>query len=170
MSPIKSFVLTLLLAVALCSASRAQDSTRVQRYEYVIGATIAYSLFDWVGWNLDVNINNNPVWIYRSVQILTQAAISYFLYKTCGLSSSVAFNLIWWTWGDDLAFYGYQYAFNVGHPWPNRTYRDDIGGNQITWAGWTPIGLLRPQGSTIARNALFGQAAIGLTVALGILW
>ncbi len=148
----------------------AQDSTRLQRYEYVVGASLAFSLLDYVGFNLDINIHDNSKVVYRSLQALTQVAISYFLYKTCGLNSAIAFNLIWWTWGDDLGFYGYQMAFNMARPWPNRTYRNDLRDNHITWAGWTPIGLLRPSGSVIARDALYGQAVIGFSIALGLLW
>lgn len=166
----KAFLLCLFLLVLTAPSGRAQDSARLQRYEYVIGASLAYSFLDYVGFNLDVNIHHNTVWIYRGLQTLTQAAISYFLYKTCGLNSAIAFNVIWWSWGDDLGFYGYQLGINMGSPWPNRTYRNDLRDNQITWAGWTPIGLLRPQGSRIPRDALYGQAAVGFTVALGLLW
>lgn len=170
MSSIKTLVLSLLLALAVYSSAQAQDSTRLQRYGYVIGASLAFALFDYVGFNLTQNVNQSPPWIYRSVQVLTQAAISYFLYKTCGISSAIAFNIIWWTWGDDLGFYGYQLLFNMPYPWPNRTYRNDLQANHITWAGWTPIGLLRTPGSAIARDALYGQAVLGFSIALTILW
>ncbi len=166
----KLLLIACLLSVALYSSARAQDSTRLNRYESVIGVTIAFSLFDYIGWNLDVNIHHNPVWIFRGIQVLAQAAISYFLYKTCGLNSAIAFNLIWWTWGDDLAFYGYQLGINMGSPWPNRTYRNDLQVNQITWAGWTPIGMMRSPGSVIARSALYGQAVVGFSIAMGLLW
>lgn len=166
----RTLLIALILVFLGSSGARAQDSTRLQRYEYVVGASLAFSLLDYVGFNLDINIHNNSTVVYRTLQVLTQAAITYILYKTCGLNSAIAFNLIWWTWGDDLGFYGYQLAFNNPAPWPNRTYRNDLRDNHITWAGWTPIGLLRPQGSAIARDALYGQAAIGFSIAMSLLW
>jgi hypothetical protein len=166
----KKVIAIFVIVLSFSSQTRAQDSTRLERYGYVIGASLAFSLLDYVGFNLDLyKHNNNSLFVYHSIESLTGAAITYFLYKTCGLSSALSFDLIWWTWGDDLGFYGYQDAFNIAS-WRNRTAHNDLKNNQITWAGWTPIGLLRPQGSVIARSALYGQVAIGFSIAMGALW
>ena len=170
-----TFLATILALLILNAPLRAQDSTRLKRIEYVAGASLAFSLIDYVGLNL-VRTQHGPGFLYRCVEATEQTAISYFLYKTCGLSSVIAFNLIWWTWGDDLAYYGWTNLLNPASPnsfnsyvWENRTNSGLLLPN-INWAGWTPIGLLRPQGSWIARNALIAQAVIGFSVSIGILW
>ncbi len=164
----------IIIAFALLFGSlaplRAQDSTRLDRYGYVIGASLAYSLFDYVGFNLTKEHSTVVRDAYRGIQVATQIAISYFLYKTLGLTSAISFNLIWWTWNDDLAYYGWANALNPHHPpWENRT-DNGLMLRDIDWAGWTPIGLLRPYGTNIARSTLIAQAMIGLTVSLAILW
>ncbi len=152
----------------------AQDSTSLKRIEYVIGGSLVFSLADYIGFNL-VKTPHGPGFLYRCFEATEQTAISYFLYKTCGLSSVIAFNLIWWTWGDDLAYYGWTNLFNPSSSalnttdWENRT-NSGLRLTDIDWAGWTPIGLTRPQGSNIARSTLIAQAVIGFSVSMAILW
>lgn len=152
--------------------SRAQDSTRVKRIEYVVGATLGFALVDYVAYNL---IRQHEGWPgnfnvgigYRLIQGTVQAAISYFLYKNFGLPSAISFNLIWWTWGDDLAYYGWGKVVNPLFSWSNS---GPLLSNHITWAGWTPVGIFRTQGSVIAPSTLYAQAIIGFSVSLAILW
>ncbi len=168
----KAFVIFFLL-VSFSVALHAQDTTihpnKLEKLGYVAGAGLTFSLLDYVGFSLVRGNNSAPGW-YRVAEGTVQAAISYFLYKECGLSSAISFNLIWWTWGLDLAWYGWSYVLNPasdGH-WENRSW-SGLYGRQITWAGWTPIGLLRPQGSPIARDALYWQSIIGFAISVTIL-
>ena len=167
----KTLAMTLLFALLLASSARAQDSTRLQRFEYVIGASLAFSLLDYVGFNLDVRQLHNTAWVYHGLQFMAQAAITYFLYKTCGWTSAISFNLIWWTWCDDLAYYGWAYAINpASHgSWENRVF-NGLQSEQVSWAYWTPIGLLRSPKDLIARDALVAQAIVGFAVSIPILW
>jgi len=164
-------ILGLFFVTSFATSARAQDSTRLERFEYVLGASAAFSLLDYIGFNLDVRQLHNTQWVYHGIQGLAQAAITYFLYKTCGLSSAISFNLIWWTWGDDLGYYGWAYAINpASHgSWENRVF-NGLQCDQINWAYWTPIGLMRPPSALIARDALVAQAVIGFSVSMGILW
>jgi hypothetical protein len=170
----KTLVVTILILFLLNAPLQAQDSTRLKRIEYIIGGSLAFSLADYIGFNL-VKTPNGSIFWYRCIEATEQTAISYFLYKTCGISSVIAFNLIWWTWGDDLAYYGWTNLFNPPSDafntsdWENRT-NSGLRLTGIDWAGWTPIGLTRPQGSNIARSTLIAQAVIGLSVSLAILW
>jgi len=156
-----------LLALLVTSGAKAQDSTRLQRYEYVIGATLGYSLIDYYGFNVMATEWHDRS-IYRVLQVGIQTAIAYFLYKELGLSSAISFNLIWWTWGTDLTYYGWANALN-SFAWEGRTHTG-LMSQEIDWAGWTPIGILRPRGSMIARDALIAQAVIGFSVSMAILW
>jgi hypothetical protein len=144
-------------------------TTKLERIGYVIGASLVFSLFDYVVFHKVVfaesNTDHSVPFSYRLAQSGVQTALSYLLYKQVGLSSTVAFNTIWWTWGDDIAFYGWLNLVNAGAPWYNRSF-NGLQGNQVTWAGWTPIGLLRKQKTVISKDALFAQAAIGFSIAL----
>ncbi len=170
MKSIVFVILTILCVISWGDVAEAQsDSTRLERYEYVLGGSLIYSLFDYVGFGLT---QNHPAarTVYRGIQAATQIAISYVLYKELGLSSAISFNLMWWTWVDDLGFYGWANVLNP--PWPPWENRSHTGlmGRQINWAGWTPIGLLRPQGSLIARDALIMQAIVVFSISMAIVW
>ncbi len=108
-------------------------------------------------------------------------AINYFLYQTCGISSAISFDLIWWTWGLDLGFSGWGDVINPAYPWINRTNSSlgtdggkfnspNAGRNAVDWAGWTPVGLLRRPKSFIALNTLYAQAVVGFSISMAILW
>ena len=168
-----SFVILILMMSY--ASSRAQDttSTKLERAGYVVGSSLAFSLIDYVGYSLvrKANYGPGPGW-YRLFEGAVQAGVSYFLYKECGLSSAISFNLIWWTWGMDFEWYGWANLLNPasdGERWENRTH-NGLQGREISWAGWTPIGLLRPQGSLIARDALITQAIVGFSVSVALLW
>lgn len=146
---------------------------RIERYEYVLGSTLAFSLGDYIDYNMlkAYNVGDHPYnapIAFRIIEVTLQAAISYFLYKECGLSSAISFNLIWWTWGDDFAYYGWGQLLSW-FPWESRA-QSGLRFTEYNSAGWTPIGLLRPQGSSIAKSTLVAQAVIGLSVSMAIIW
>ncbi len=154
------------------SAKAQADSTPVERYGYVVGATLAFSLADYAAFNLVKKSYGGGdfqvPFAYRLCAGITQAAITYFLYKMCGLSSAISFNLIWWTCGDDFAYYGWGDLLSW-FPWESRA-QSGLRFTEYNSAGWTPIGLLRQQGSYIAKNALIAQAVIGFSVSMAIIW
>ena len=166
MTMMKKVIILLVIVLFLSTQTRAQDSTRLERIGYVLGSSALFGLADYYAWN---TIHHPPTSIpYRLVQGTVQAAITYFLYRTFGLSSAISFTCLWWSWCDDLAYYGWANTLNA-FSWEGRTWTG-LKDTQIDWAGWTPIGLLRPQGSLIARNALIAQAVIGFSVSMAILW
>ena len=165
------FLIILLLTLAFVQPLRAQDSTRLARYEYVLGSSLVFSLGDYIGFNLlkkahrEQAFNATP---YRMAEGLSQIAITYFLYRVCGWKSAIAFNLIWWTWGDDFAYYEWEQLLAF-FPWDHRA-GSGLRFREYDSAGWTPIGLTRPQGSEIARSTLIAQAVIGFSISMPILW
>jgi hypothetical protein len=163
----KTLLLSIGMTFLITSSALAQDSTRLTRYEYVVGATLAYSLIDYYGFNI-IGTEWHAKSVYRVLQVGIQTAITYFLYKELGLTSAISFNLIWWTWGTDLTYYGWANALN-SFAWEGRKHTG-LMSREIDWAGWTPIGLLRPRHSLIARDALVAQAIIGFSVSMAILW
>ncbi len=163
-----------LRAQSAMSSDSSERSTRLERIGYVVGGSLAFSLADYIGFNLVRGENNRVPFWYHALQGAVQAGFSYLLYTKFGLPSTIAFNLIWWTWGDDLGYFGWGYLINphciTGVAWENRTVNPLLSPAEISWASWTPVGLLRPAGSVIPRNVLFAQAAIGLSVSVAMLW
>src|SRR5438132_744806 len=93
-------VLSLLIVAAFAAPVRSQsfftdtNSTRLERIGSVIGASAAFSLADYIGYNLlkqhyagDRPYPAPP--LYRAAMALLQTAISYILYRQCGLSSAI---------------------------------------------------------------------------------
>jgi hypothetical protein len=173
----------LMLALSLTvSCAKAQDSThtagdlRLERYELVLGSALTFSLVDYLGYNIFVTSNPAKTQQNFFLHVFDAAfggAINYFLYKTCGLSSAISFDLMWWTWDLDLGFSGWGDVINPAYPWINRmesSLNTAKWGNSVDWAGWTPIGLLRPTHSNIALSTLYAQAIIGFSISMAILW
>ncbi|MBN1448393.1 MAG: hypothetical protein JXA28_10725 [Bacteroidetes bacterium] len=137
---------------------------------YLTGATLGFALFDYVGFNL-VRGNNVMLPVYRVLQGLVQAGVSWFLYRKLGLPTTIAFNVLWWTWGMDAVYYGYTELFNVGGSWNGRgTFRAEILDNNCTWASWTPVGIARGMDpdKKIAGDTLIAQSLVGAALALTI--
>jgi hypothetical protein len=164
-------IFLLLFFVTASHSAFAQDSTRAKRFEYVAGASLAFSLLDYVGFNIAIRQLHNSEPVYHAFQSAVQAGITYFLYQTCGIKSAISFNLIWWTWTDDIGYYGWGYLLNPTNSdhWENRSH-NGLMSEGITWASWTPIGLLRPAHDKISREALVAQSIIGVSVAIPLLW
>jgi hypothetical protein len=177
-------LLPLFLSLAVLPAKAqswtTQDSTktageqRLERIEYVVGSAVAFSLFDYTGFNVLGSMhlkNDNKVGLtmLHLLDAFAGTGINYFLYSKFGLSSAISFDLIWWTWGNDMGFYGWTYLLNPASPWINRT-NNGLRGGEVNWAGWTPVGLIRPQGSWIANSTLFAQSIIGFSISMAILW
>ena len=161
-------VVVLACFILICNSPlRAQDSLRFERAAYVVGATAAFSLFDYFGYYLIYEKGIHTP--YRLLQSAVQAGISYLLYEKFGLPSAIAFNLMWWSWCDDFGFYAWADIINPPGPWANRA-DNQMQYNNINWAGWTPVGLMRPQGSVISRDVLITQALTGFVVSMSILW
>src|SRR5665213_189997 len=164
----KFISLVILILMMSYASSHAQDTTttKLERAAYVVGAGLTFSLLDYVGYSLVRNGNRGPGW-YRVLEGTVQAGISYFLYKECGLSSAISFNLIWWTWGDDFAYYGWGQLLSW-FPWESRA-QSGLRFSEYNSAGWTPYGLTLPQGTWIPKNVLIAQAVIGLSFSISIL-
>lgn len=137
---------------------------------YLTGASVVYAGVDYLGYNL-TNRNPTALKVYRVFQVLMQAGISWFLYEQLGLPTAIGFNLIWWTFGDDILYYGYANVLNPGGKWESRgAFTHSVMGNHCTWAYWTPLGLLRGMDNkkVIAGNTLVAQSIIGAALAITI--
>jgi hypothetical protein len=167
-------VAILLIIICVCGTARAQDSTRYERIAYVVGASVGFSLVDYVAFNyaqayLGVDHRNFTNTIYHGLFGLLGVAINYFLFEKFGWKGLAGFDLIWWTWGDDLGYMAWANILNPPSPhWPNRSTEQFT--DNICCAEWTPAGLMQGYRGGLPRSTLFGQAAIGFAISMGILW
>jgi hypothetical protein len=142
----------------------------LEKLAWLAGASVAFAGFDYVGFNL-VRNTKTPRLIYRAIQLGVQAGLTWLLYKKFGLPTAIGFNIFWWTFGDDIIFYGITELCNVGGEWRGRgIYKNDISSNHTTWAYWTPVGILRGMDQTkpIAGNTLVAQSLVGACLAVAI--
>jgi len=143
-----------------------------ERALFVLGATVLFGGIDYLGYNLtrhDATLRP----MYRVFQVITQILISRYLFEKVGLPSTVAFNLIWWTFGADLAYYGFAEILNPAASWDSKglwerrgDFSNSVLGNHTTWAWWTPIGITRgmKRDAAIAGDTLLAQAFLGAVI------
>jgi hypothetical protein len=150
-------------------AIEAQPSAG-EKLLWLAGASAVFSLFDYVGFNL-ARTDDTSLKLYRVLQVLVQAGLTWLLHEQAGLGTAVAFNVVWWTWGMDALYYVYTDMFDAGGHWEKRgAFERAILGNQCTWAWWTPIGISRGMDNKrpIAGDALMAQMALGAAAAISI--
>ncbi len=156
----------LLLLTALSAQAQDQKPSPWEKAAWVAGSAVALGLYDYIGYNL-TSANPTSEGIYRVSFVLVQAGVTYILYKKFGLPSAIAINLIWWTFGVDMVFYGISEISPLGRPFsgPGSWQEDSRSG--ITHAAWTPVGLIRG-GGRIPGDTIVAQSIIGAAIGIGI--
>ncbi len=158
---------------SLAATEDADESLMAgERLLWLSGAALTYSLFDYIGFNM-ARTDDATLRLYRVIQVLVQAGITWLLYEQAGLPTALSFNVMWWTWGMDALYYVYTDMFDAQGHWERRgSFERFILGNRCTWASWTPIGMLRgmDKSKPIAGDTLIAQmlvgAALGFTITL----
>jgi len=160
-----------LILLLLISSAAAQEKDNAEKALYLIGASAAFSTIDYLGYNLSKNDQGTAPVSYRIIQGLLQAGITYFLYEKCGLPTSIAFNLIWWTFGNDFLYYGISELVPPGGQFEGRgTWGSFARQGGPGHAYWTPVGILRgyQRGEKIPANTMAAQAIIGAVIGMSI--
>jgi hypothetical protein len=155
-----------LLLIVSSSLGRAQKASPWEKAAWVAGSTIALGVYDYIGYNL-TNADPTALGIYRVSFVLVQAGVTYLLYDKFGLPSAIAINLIWWTFGVDMVFYGLSEVSPLGGRWTGPGSWEEDSRNGIKHAGWTPVGLLRG-GGRIPRDTMIAQTIAGAVIGIGI--
>lgn len=138
----------------------------------VVGASVAFSLFDYVAFNLARK--HDKVGLYRPFQVAAQAGLTFLLKEKFGWKTAGAFNALWWTFNHDLMYYGWAHLLNPGNGWDSRPAFKGLIEDKVTWAWWTPAGLVNMLGGGEMRDPIKGktllvQAGFGVAVALTLL-
>lgn len=163
-----SLVLALTLFGAHFSSLSAQD--KLEKAAWVAGSVVALGVYDYFGYNLTQD-RQPALTIYRISFVLAQAGLTYLLYEKFGLPSAIGFNLIWWTFGVDMVYYGVcEMNPDPGGTWPGRGAWAAESREGLKFAHWTPVGLLRGarEGDPIARNTIVAQAVVGFALGISI--
>jgi hypothetical protein len=142
----------------------------------ILYAFIDYFGYNTVGkWAVYVPIFKWKIQIYRLLQNVFQfGVLTPFLYFYVNPVVAFIFNLLWWTWNADLVYYAICEVFNGFHltGFPGRgSFKNDVLGNQVTWASWTPYGLIRgAKTMPISYSILLVQSFLGtlISVVLGV--
>ncbi|MBL8923283.1 MAG: hypothetical protein JNJ54_30810 [Myxococcaceae bacterium] len=138
----------------------------------VVGASVAFSLFDYVAFN--IARKHDKVGLYRPLQVTAQAGLTFLLKEQFGWKTAGAFNALWWTFNHDLMYYGWAHLLNPGNGWDSRPAFKGVLEDKVTWAWWTPAGLVNMLGDGKMRDPIKGktllvQAGVGVAVALTLL-
>jgi hypothetical protein len=138
----------------------------------VVGASLAFSLFDYVAFN--IARKHDKVGLYRPLQVTAQAGLTFLLKEKFGWKTAGAFNALWWTFNHDLLYYGWAHLLNPGNGWDSRPAFKGVLEDKVTWAWWTPAGLVNMLGDGKMRDPIKGktllvQAGVGVAVALTLL-
>jgi hypothetical protein len=152
-----------LLFLILCFPLLAQSSEPVL---YVAGSVAAFSLFDYVGYNI-AKSDATSLTVYRIVQVAVQAGLSYFLYDQCGLPAAISFNLIWWTFGVDWAYYGWAELLNPSGRWESRGVTHRATYPTVRHGTWTAGSIVA--GRPLTQREMIAQSVIGLSLSFIIL-
>ncbi len=155
-----------LLLTALGAHAQDQKPSSWEKAAWVAGSAIALGVYDYIGYNL---AKDNPTseGIYRASFILVQAGVTYLLYEKFGLPSAIAVNLIWWTFGVDMVFYGISEISPLRGSFSGPGSWQEDSQNGVKHAGWTPVGLIRG-GGRIPANTIVAQSIIGAAIGIGI--
>jgi hypothetical protein len=138
----------------------------LNNFAYSLLGAVFFALFDYIGYNLSLRknwVNMKFVNPYRISQSIVQVLITSVLLFFVSWQSALGFNIIWWSWGCDILFYFFCASLNIFKDRGNFTKQ--VIGNQVTWAWWTPYGLLfTKKQDTVKWQKLILQAAIGLAL------
>lgn len=155
-----------LFALLLLLASPLYTQSRWEKAAWVSGSAVALGVYDYIGYNL-TSSDPTALGIYRVSFVLLQAGLTYLLYEKFGLPSAIGFNLIWWTFGVDMVYYGISEVSPIRGGWHGPGSWDEDSRNGIAHAEWTPVGLLRSNGH-IPRNTIVAQSITGAIIGIGI--
>ena len=111
----------------------------------ILAFTFAFSLFDYFAYNISAKKGwtNGLLAPYRIAQTCVQIILIAIAWAFVNGIVAIGFTLLWWTWCCDWIFH----IFCLSNLFEDRKYVWDKDArkkywNNISWAWWTPYGLL----------------------------
>jgi len=112
---------------------------------YIAIFAVGFSLFDYFAYNefAKRGLTNGIFAPYRIFQTSVQIILIAVAWAFVDLMVAIGFTILWWTWGCDWIFH----IFCLSNLYEDRKYVWDKDvrkkyWNAISWAWWTPYGLL----------------------------
>ena len=136
------------------------------------GGIILFGLFDYFGFHISIKkgwADFGMLNRYRVAQFFVQVFISLCIYFISGWFAAIAFNILWWTWWADLVFYFFYDTLRIyGYPRKPGGFKEQVVGNKVPWAFWTPLGLLKFGGKhkVLTFRELIMQSIVGLILVI----
>lgn len=126
-------------------------------------AGILFAFFDYTFYN---TLGQKKLTLYRVIQTAFQILLVVALWFV-GPLASVLFMLLWWTWNCDLLYYFFCYILHWYSAQPKNSFEQYILSDTVTWAWWTPYGLIRGHKSEpIDGDILVIQASAGIILSI----
>ena len=147
-----------------------KKTTKITALVGVLG-TLFFAIFDYFGYNISARngwVNEKFINAYRIVQMIVQVGIAVACYFLGGYIAVIVFMILWWTWTCDWLFYFIGEILGVyGKGYLN----DEPFMNKVTWAWWTPFGLIKwlvtgQQQTVIQWQILVVQSLIGILISV----
>jgi len=131
---------------------------------------ILFALFDFFGYNISAKkgwVNDKLISPYRIVQTTVQILIIAGLWYFIDGLTAIVFTLLWWTWCADFLFYIFTFSGIYGNTLALFT---EVFGSQVTWAWWTPFGLLHlaVKGKKDGKYRVLGAVTLIIQACLGV--
>jgi hypothetical protein len=129
-------------------------------------ALTLFAFFDYWGYNVLHPFQPVAYRILQHLILIVLALGLYFLSWRC----SVAFLLLWWTWWADAIYYAFYDSLGWYGQNPHvSAWENEVMEGFVTWAWWTPVGLLTKHKRAIPHNTLMWQLVVGVVVALVVM-
>lgn len=156
----------------------AQDPAWWENLLAAMGGAFAYALYDYIAFNaFAFNQGDERQLQYRLFQAPTQIFIHRWLSQNVSPQAAAAFEVIWWTWGCDLMFYAIAELGLGQEGWHGPGSFEGVSRAKVTWASWTPMGIVAGLGNLINGEPwtepldggqLILQSLVGVLVAAGV--
>lgn len=162
---------------ASLDALALKDPSTWDKLLVVLGGAAIVSLTDYIAYNMvrdDAQTTSNG---YRPMQIAVQGAAAKLIQDLAGTDALLGAAMFQWFFGADLMYYAWGCIPAHGEgSWEGRAdVLKLVRSGRITWAGWTPLGLLKKlfggDSSMTFGEAMFqGVTGLWLAVLLMDLW
>jgi len=136
---------------------------------FAILAMFLFGFIDYVGYN-----TVRPNWFYRVLQNIINIGICVGLYFISGIWCTILYIILYETFCADFVYYlFYDMLKWYGGDYAGHAFKSDVLGNSVTWAWWTPYGLVKrflvgKKYVPISGEILIEQAQFGIAIVIAI--
>ena len=134
-------------------------------------AAVLFGFGDYWGFN---TLGQKHLVVYRIIQTASQILLAAGCWALGGHWAAFSFLMLWWCFWADLVYYACCALLKWYPAEPANAFEQNVMGNVVSWAWWTPYGLIRmlfgqaKKTDPINGNILIVQALIGTALAIVI--